>query len=790
MSRDITHSSGSASTTALHSPSGRSLHSYDLGFPSHRSNDAVYPRHHQDKRQSTQKAPALSDAQSTLNATDSAGDEDESKDGDGSDSNAKDDDDDPPEVNAPLLASNSSEQISAFSRAQLATAGLQNALGSNIDQSHGVGRQDGLPIDPDTNSSTKKRTFSDAYPSATDNDGNNRSTAFDDVETQRKKLNRLDEQESSFNAHMATDHSPLPNQVADSDDDNDSNDDDNDEEMPKADVADVNGDAFVDDDDYNHLNGDDSDRESDNSDEADFEQKESKSLIPDIDFSELRPIEFLSPQEEQDILDFEASNTDALFGRSTASDPFDFDPFAWENEFRAPSPAVINHVPSKRKGSNVNRRKVHWPDELQASSSSSTTGSSESTSQFADAAVVEESATIATPLPARSSSLAYEVGDGSDDSYWDVQDDVHDNIYGASQTAIDLTAFDEDEAASGSSGYESEDASMDGDSTDSEIFAPPTVSRPLALLNNSPLAKTDPRERLKQLRLQRTSTSPQGLRFPSPRDGWDETPGPIWFKGSRISPGTKLPPVGTFRVKSTDTIVVPSWDGKNIVVGRMVDPGCTCSSAKDCITGQPKSVPVDQQKSMEPSIPRTPTTPADTMNMAFNDLVADPASGSSQAVSFILYDDPMAFYNFTSDNAALQSGVDSDNDDDMADLHDPEDDIAIEDLISFNGDDSDAMDRLEDAWRSPHSSDFDRPTPEVPSESYNWFQDYDSSTMHAFRRNQDFAQQASRMPEQPELRNNLINVFRDGRDSAAESLITPPRRRRSDRPMESMALQT
>ena len=309
--------------------------------------------------------------------------------------------------------------------------------------------------------------------------------------------------------------------------------------------------------------------------------------------------------------------------------------------------------------------------------------------------------------------------------------------------------------------YDASDA--EGSTTEEEVFAPPTISRPHSLLHEPP---SPPGQRR---RVARRNGQP-------PRSQWSDSPSPEPLRPS-------LPPRGTFRVNIHQRIAITDWTGNRMLMYNMGDPKCSCNSDRNCINGKPKQASISHAP-----ISQTPNTPAESMNMTFNSLVEDQPSTASQEQVVGPFEAFFPFYNVEADGSVTQDQLDSYEGD--ADMDESEMDLDINNFITYEKNDSD--DEMEDAFalESPSTSEQEQAEADRLARRDTCFEGYDSNTITSFRRNLDRAQEVSRLPEHPTLRNsgNLSNAYRQGRDSAGDSLITPPRRRRSDRGVES-ALQ-
>ena len=223
----------------------------------------------------------------------------------------------------------------------------------------------------------------------------------------------------------------------------------------------------------------------------------------------------------------------------------------------------------------------------------------------------------------------------------------------------------------------------------------------------------------------------------------------------------------------------------------MGDPKCVCNSERNCINGKPKQV-----SNTQPPALQTPNTPAESMNLTFNSLVENEAELPPPGPVAGPFETFFPFYCVEADGTADHEQHDPFLDDGN-DLDEDEMKLALDDFIAYGSNDSDEDEEMEDAdfaFESPTSTSDQEPaaTDDHLDRRNSWFGAYDSSTITSFRRNQDLARQVSRMPEHPNLRQSgqLANAYRQGRDAAADSLITPPRRRRGDgESSEAAALQ-
>ena len=296
------------------------------------------------------------------------------------------------------------------------------------------------------------------------------------------------------------------------------------------------------------------------------------------------------------------------------------------------------------------------------------------------------------------------------------------------------------------------------------MFVPQTISQPDSLLHES---SNPSRRRGRAVRRIRQSSE----------SNWSDDFMPAF---SRL----KLPPRGMFRVNNHQRVAITDWTGTRLLMYNMGEPKCSCNSDRNCINGKPK-----QNSNTQLPVPQTPNTPAESMNMTFNNLVEDRPNETIQEQAIGPFEAFYPFYNVEIDGTVTQDQLDQYAEDDVFD--DSEMDLDINNFISYGESDTDNIMEDASALQSPSTSEQEQMEADRRASSNALFEGYDSNTITSFRRNQDRAQQVSRMPEHPTLRRSsqVSNAYREGRDSAADSLITPPRRRRGDRSIESFSLQ-
>ncbi|KAI9661118.1 MAG: hypothetical protein M1821_009445 [Bathelium mastoideum] len=735
-----------APALAITTHGSRPLRSHDLENSSHRARRRSPSPNAINANTTTHKRPVSADsAHSTDETSDVDAGENADDDEDDDKSGATHADGKEPEVQAPLHSFGLDGTPTTFSRAQAATAGLQHALESAADQQRGAGPHHDSLIDPADSLPARKRSFSQL--TSTARQGNNSSQTMDHDEPHRKKVHREPGSNNSA-PDVSNDH----NENTDEDDDNYDADI---EILQRATKCDED-DAFIDDDDYDGLNAvSDTDEghgvrriETLNIQAATADDSDSEI---DSDFGTPR-----GPLKLNTIFDVFGSE---FHGMEDVDNPNNLSLFSQQDDL------LDDLMPTshRRNESDGSARKVRFEDEVHGSSQASSTGSSEIRNEFPDI-LLSQDRLDAPPFPRgpvgiNSSSRGHLSPGGSDGSYWDYTDGYFqpENVH----------MSDSSESSPGSSGYESENSYIsEGETTDDELFVPTTISRPDSLLHEP---STPSKQRRRAVR--RLSDSPSSQR------------------SDTVSPGRsypKLPPRGTFRVNIHHRVSMTDWTGTKTLMYNMGDPKCTCNSERNCINGKPK----EAAHAVVPIL-QTPNTPAESMNMAFNNLVDDTPIDTFQSEVLGPFEAFFPFYNVEADGTVSQDQLDLYEDDDV-DLDESEMDLDIDNFITYSSDESEDEDMEgAPALQSPTTSDQEHTESDHATGQDNWFQSYDSNTITSFRRNHDRAQEVSRMPEHPILRNSdhLANAYRQGRAAAADSLITPPRRRRGNRSMNSVMLQ-
>ena len=329
-----------------------------------------------------------------------------------------------PEVKAPLHSTALNQTPAALMRVQAATAGLQNVLESAPAEEHGAGlRYDSLTDQPGP-SSAKKRPLSDMQSSVNDE--------ADLQDTHKTKSSRKKVRRHPANTDFAT----MSNKNMDENMDEDDNFDADMALLQRATNCEEDN-AFVDDDDYDALDA-----------------------ISDSDPNEARDMTLLETLNiKKALADDPDSDLDSNFTTPKGPPTFDsvFDDFYRVPEFGDPTdPPLLSQQddflpdfsarPHRRNASDGSGRKVRFEDEVQISSQSSSTGSSEIRSEFPDILLAQDSLD-APPFPRGSIAAHRQLSpNGSDDSYWDVTDGYFqpDNVQ----------VSEPSESSPGSSGYE------------------------------------------------------------------------------------------------------------------------------------------------------------------------------------------------------------------------------------------------------------------------------------------------------------------------------------------------
>ncbi|KAL9078545.1 MAG: hypothetical protein Q9157_002536 [Trypethelium eluteriae] len=724
-----------ASAFTLSSRDSRPLRSHDIGDSSPRKGKRPPSLKTIRAKEPTTTDSTLEDTKSVHNSRDddaSIEADDEDEDEDDGDSDPDQEVDEEPEVNAPLHSNNLDQAYTNLSRAQTATAGLQNALQFVAEQEHGTGfRHDSLPNHLQS-SSGKKRTFSQlarSIPSEYDS-----SNPLDDGETPCKKVREDAVSNDSTIAHAISHTENV-------------NDDgyDEDIEMLQRATQCEDDDAFVDDDNYDGLDA-----------ISDTDEARHIRLIETLD------IEAASAASESDF-DSDLDIHKALPRPDTIFDFLGTDLTGianLEGSSNAPlSSQADDHQSHPRKDSTGSARKVRFEDQVQVSSKASSTSSSEIRRDYPDILLSQDNLDVPPfprgPLGANDPFRGFPSPVGSDGSFWDVTD-------GTYQPA-NAHRSDAPGKSPGSSGYESDTSTDDGETTEEDTFVLETISRPRSLLHES----LSPSRRQQRANRQMTHTAG------SPGSGSESE--------SSARPPPKLPPRGTFRVSIHQRVAMTDWTGQKTLMYNMGEPKCSCNSDLNCISGKLK-----QNPDVFMPFPQTPNTPAESMNMTFNNLVEDESNVAVPNQPVGPFEAFFPFYSVEPDGTVTQDQLDS-LDLDGFELDDGEMDIDINNFISYSDENSDYEEmETEFAVESPSTSEQEQAEADRLASSDAWFEGYDSNTITSFRRNSDRAQQVSRMPEHPSLRSaaDLANAYRQGHDSVGDSLITPPRRRRSDRGLD------
>ncbi|KAL9096679.1 MAG: hypothetical protein Q9165_001167 [Trypethelium subeluteriae] len=738
-----------ASALTFPSHDSRPLRSHDLGNLSHREGKRSPSLKTTRAKEPTTTDATVENTKSGHNSDDDdddasieADDEDE---GDG-DSDRDEEVDEESELNTPLCNNSTDQAHTNFSRAQTATAGLQNALQFVAEQEQGAGSGHDSLQNQTQSSLGKKRTFGQidsSLPSEHDS-----SNSLNDGETLCKKVRK-----DAVSGNLTVAHASC-NENADGDGSDD------DIEMLQRATQCEDDDAFVDDDNYDGL---DAISETDEArhirliETLDIEAA-SEASNSDFDSDFDIPKTLPRPNTIFDFLEKDLTGIANLEGSSNA-------PFSSQADGHLPQ---LDEFGRKRKDSNGSARKVRFEDEVQVSSKASSTSSSEIRRDYPDILLSQDNLDVPPfprgPIGANDSFRGWPSPAGSDGSFWDHTDSYN-------QTANAHTS-DSSENSPGSSGYESEHSSdSDGATTEEDTFVLETISRPRSLLHES----LSPSRRQQRASRQVTHTTES---HGSESESSSRPP-------SDLPP--KLPPRGTFRVGIHQRVAMTDWTGKKTLMYNMGEPKCSCNSDVNRISGKTK-----QNPDIFMPFPQTPNTPAESMNMTFNNLVEDEQDVMDQNEQVRPFEAFFPFYTAAPDDTVIQDPLDYLGMDGF-ELDEGEMDLDIDNFISYSHENSDyeEMD-VEFAVESPSISEQEQAEADRLASSDAWFEGYDSNTITSFRRNSDRAQQVSRMPEHPSLRNaaDLANAYRHGHDSAADSLITPPRRRRSDRGLESVALQT